>query len=285
MIELASLVLGIIPGGLLVWIPVLIVIGYLLKHGTAFPNGLITITLFAIAVAVSAVYGFMDTDGMALPFRVAEILAYGAGYGFLVAGAAVLAYDSVHGIIKQARERKGLSCSAEDASAKEEKMAEGKAGKRKLRMTSFLTNLLVVVGSVALGTLMALPWGIESALDFVSKAFFLAIIMVMAADAAFKIRYEKWKLLWQYWVGLVLALGADWCFLWASKTTTWGMMALALGCVALLGIGSAVCFMVGYKPAVEKRKEEYIAEYQKALEDKGVDKATAESVAQAAKEE
>ena len=286
-----ELLFSLIPPGLAIWIPVLIVIGYLLKHGSAFPNGFIALALFGIAAAVSVIYGYMATEGMATPLRVSEVLiAYGLGYGFLLAFAAVFFYDTVHGAMKQIRKRNGGRNAGEEhvtAPAKEEsmEMTEKEKGKKKFRMTSFLTYLLVVIGSVVLGTLMALPWGIGPALDFISKAIFLAVIMVLAADAAFKIRYERWKLLWQYWAGLALVLGADWCFLWASMTTTWGMMALALGCVALLGIGAGAWFLAWYGPKVAAKKEAYLAEYEQALVEKGVDAETAADIAKNAKED
>ena len=286
-----ELILGLIPAGLIIWIPVLIVIGYLLKHGTSFPNGFIAIALFLISAIVSAVYGYGATEGMATPLRVSEIfLAYGLGYGFLLAVSAVFIYDAVHGMLKQIRLRKERKEGTERATASSEEgvMSEKKTDgreKKKLRMTSFLTYLLVVTGSVVLGTLMALPWGIGPALDFISKAVFLAVIMVMAADVAFKARYEKWKLLWQYWIGLALILGADWCFFWASMTTAWGMMALALGFVALLAVGATVVFWVVYRKKVAEKKEAYLAEYEKALVDKGVNAETAAEIAASAKEE
>lgn len=301
MIYELNMILSVVPAGLIVWVPVLIIIGYLLKHGTSFPNGFITLMLFAISAAVSAAYGFFDTEGMAAPMRALEvILAYGLGYGLLLAMLATFLYDSVHGAVKHIRGRNGRSeeagagCAA--ASAKEMKMAETATAsvtvaegtaekKRKFRMTSFLTYLLVVIGSVALGTLMALPWGIGPALDFVSKALVLAVIMCGAADAAFKIRFEKWKLMWQYWIGIVLVIGADWCFLWASMTTTWGMMGIALGVTAGLGIGAGAWFWLAYKKKVDERKAAYIAEYEQALISKGVDAGTAAEVAAAAKEE
>lgn len=283
-------ILGLIPAGLLIWIPVLIVIGYLLKHGTSFPNGLITVALFGISAVVSVIYGYGATEGMTTPLRVSEVLlAYGLGYGFLLAVSAVFLYDAVHGAMKHIRQKNGKEAGTARATAplKEAEMAIEQTAekKRKFRMTSFLTYLLVVIGSVVLGTLMALPWGIGSALDFVSKAIFLAVIMVMAADIAFKARYEKWKLIWQYWIGLALVLGADWCFFWASMTTTWGMMGLALGCVALLGVGAGTWFWLVYNKKIAAKKAAYIAEYEQALVDKGVDAETAAQVAASAKEE
>ena len=288
-----ELILGLIPAGLLIWIPVLIVIGYLLKHGTTFPNGLITLALFGISAVVSVIYGYGATEGMATPLRATEIiLAYGLGYGFLLAVSAVFLYDAVHGAMKHIRQKQTASAAKETkaAPAKEEKTmatttAETQEKRKKFRMTSFLTYLLVVVCSVVLGTLMALPWGIGPALDFVSKAIFLAVIMVVAADVAFKVRFEKWKLIWQYWIGLVLVLGADWCFLWASMTTTWGMMGLALGLTALLGFIAGGVFWLVYKKKIDEKKAAYLAEYEKALVDQGVDAETAAVVASSAKEE
>ena len=285
-----ELIFRLIPPGLLVWIPALIVLGILLKHGTNFPTDLIAIVLFAISAAVSALYGLVATEGMSTPLRITEVLvAYGLGYGFLLAVSAVFIYDTVHGVMKQIRERKAKKTEAEHMTSMKEKtkMADVavKEKAKKFHMTSGLTYLLVVIGSVALGTLMALPWGIGSALDFVSKAIFLALIMVMAADSAFKIRYEKWKLMWQYWIGLILILVADWCFLWASKTTEWLWMGLALGLAALFGISGAVVLFIPYKKKVEEKKAAYLEEYRKALVAKGVDADTAKEIADAAKED
>lgn len=289
-----ELILSLIPPGLLIWIPVLIVIGYLLKHGTSFPNGLITMALFGISAIVSAIYGYGATEGMATPIRMTEVLlAYGLGYGFLLAVSAVFLYDAVHGAVKHIRQKRGeegteratAPAIEEDGEMAEEKTALKDEKRRKLHMTSFLTYLLVVAGSVVLGTLMALPWGIGPALDFVSKAIFLGVVMVVAADIAFKARYEKWKLIWQYWIGIVLVLGADWCFFWASMTTEWWMMGLALGFVALLGVAAGTWFWLVYRKKIDEKRQAYLAEYEKALVEKGVDAGTAAEVAASAKED
>ena len=281
-----EIILSLIPAGLLIWVPVLIVIGYLLKHGTRFPNGFITVALFGVSAVVSAIYGYGATEGMEMPLRATEVLlAYALGYGFLLAITAVFLYDAVHGAMKHIREKgkKATSGEEEEIMAKTETTERGR-GRRGFRMTSFLTYLLVVIGSVVLGTLMALPWGIGSAVDFVSKAVFLGVIMVMAADIAFKVRFEKWKLIWQYWIGIAFIVGADWCFFWASMTTTWGQMGLALGCVALFGVCAGAWFWLVYHKRISEKEEAYLAEYEKALVDKGVDADTAAAVAASAKE-
>ena len=63
------------------------------------------------------------------------------------------------------------------------------------------------------------------------------------------------------------------------------MMALALGFVALLAVGATVVFWVVYRKKVAEKKEAYLAEYEKALVDKGVNAETAAEIAASAKEE
>ena len=116
---LSFLVLDVIAPGLAVWLPVIMLIGYLLKHGTKFPNEFIAPMLFAVSAVLASLYGIGATAGMPTAGRVLTvILAYGFGQGFILTVTTVFVYDTIHGVAKfisrkrqEAEERKA----AEDA--------------------------------------------------------------------------------------------------------------------------------------------------------------------------
>lgn len=155
--------------------------------------------------------------------------------------------------------------------------------KLKIR-SSLVRNLLILISSMIIGAVFNLPFGWGAVLDFVTSMVICILITMVLADAWYKVCKEPWKLCWQYWVGLVLVLLADWAFLWASKTTTIPSMFMLLAVTAIIGSGAGAWFFFKYKPVIEQKEKESLEEYKKALVDKGIADAIATGIIEEAKE-
>lgn len=150
--------------------------------------------------------------------------------------------------------------------------------------SSLIRNILILFSSMLIGALFNLPFGWGAVLDFVTSMVICIVITMGLADAWYKVCKEKWKLCWQYWIGLSLVLLSDWAFLWASKTTTFPMMFTLLAVTAFIGLGAGSWFYFVYKPFIGVKESESLDEYKKMLVEKGIATATAESIVAEAKE-
>ncbi len=106
--EIISLVFSLIVPGLLIWLPVLMIIGYLLKHATGFPNEFIGLVLLAAAIIISLLYGIGATADSSVGRWVTVFIAYGLGQGFLLTFATVFIYDVIHGVAKFIKRKKAI---------------------------------------------------------------------------------------------------------------------------------------------------------------------------------
>ncbi len=125
---LSFLVLDVIAPGLAIWLPVLMLVGYLLKHGTKFPNEFIAPMLYAVSAVLASLYGIGATAGMSTPGRIFMIVvAYGLGQGFILTITTVFVYDTIHGVAKFVARKKQEAVArkaAEDAAKEEEDVEE-----------------------------------------------------------------------------------------------------------------------------------------------------------------
>ena len=285
--SIITVIFSLVSPGLIIWIPVLIITGAFLKKATSFPNGFIPYALFAEAFLIASCYGIGATNGRPIAERLAEaVIAYGAGQGFMMTVAAVFAYDAVHGamkFIKARRQKKGGSSPKEDKAVMSEE-AEKAVGK-KLHMNSFTRNLITFAGSLLVTALVELCWGIDHALDFISHGMIFAIAIMALGDMMYKLTEARWQIVWQYWVGMGIILGADVAFMAASNSETFVGMWVALGFCAALGISAGLWMTKAYKPVIEKKRADYAAAFRSVLVDNGVPSSTATEMAAAIKEE
>ena len=151
--------------------------------------------------------------------------------------------------------------------------------------SSFVRNMLILISSMIIGAVFNIPFGFGAVLDFVTAMIIYIVITLALGDVWYKVCMEKWKLCWQYWVGVVLILLADWAFLSASKTTTFTMMFIMLAITAVIGLGAGSWFFFRYKPLIEAKKKEALTAYRNSLVEKGLAEATADSIIAEAKEE
>ena len=88
-----------INGALLSWVPALVLLGYAVKHCTAFPNQLIPLIEVASGAIVGVLFGIVTGGG-----NVLDVVCY-AGQGALIGIIAIALYDMVHGAIKEWKTR------------------------------------------------------------------------------------------------------------------------------------------------------------------------------------
>lgn len=219
----------LIDSHLIIWLPALIAGGWLLKHCTRLPNDMIDALLFATAILGSLVYGYRHSTATGA-WRVADIvLRYGIGQGFFLSAASTHLYGIVHGFLKI--------------------KPTGKEG-RSVKKTSFVRNLLVLVSSLIIGAVFNLPFGWGAVLDFVSQMMVFTVITIMVGDVVYKLMFDRDAVIWQYWVGVSFILGADFCFLGASKSVTFKAMWLWLACMFVVAIAAGLWWAIVYKTAM-----------------------------------
>ena len=118
--EIISLVFSLIVPELLIWIPVLLIVGYLLKHATSFPNEFIAILILVLAVIIAALYGIGVTTAKHGAGRwITAFAAYGLGQGFLLTFSTVFIYDVMHGIHKYTARKKVNKATGKEAKENE----------------------------------------------------------------------------------------------------------------------------------------------------------------------
>lgn len=129
---------------------------------------------------------------------------------------------------------------------------------------SFLRSLLVFGSSIVVAVLFNLPFGWASVLEFVTQIAIFTVITMMLGDLWYKMIDDKDKLVRQYWVGVLLTLGADFCFLYASKTTTFEQMWLWLAITAAVALGAGLWWGFVYAHAIDLMYQEKLLDEETA---------------------
>jgi hypothetical protein len=115
---------------------------------------------------------------------------------------------------------------------------------------SFLRSLLVFGSSIVVAVLFNLPFGWASVLEFVTQIAIFTVITMAAGDLWYKLIDDRDKIIWQYWAGVVATLGADFCFLYASRTTTFPDMWLWLSITATVSLFAGLWWGFVYAKAI-----------------------------------
>ncbi|AEV28933.1 hypothetical protein SpiGrapes_1113 [Sphaerochaeta pleomorpha str. Grapes] len=123
---------------------------------------------------------------------------------------------------------------------------------------SFVRNLLVFGSSVLAGMLFNIPFGWQSMLDFMTQIMIFTVITIVAGDIWYKVVEDRDKIIWQYWIGIAATLGADFCFLTASKTTSFGSMWIWLCITTFVGLLAGLWWAFVYAKAIDTDTQEEI---------------------------
>ena len=129
---------------------------------------------------------------------------------------------------------------------------------------SFLRSLLVFGSSILVAVLFNLPFGWASVLEFVTQIAIFTVITMMAGDLWYKLIDDRSKIIWQYWAGVVATLGADFCFLVASKTTTFPDMWLWLSITATVSLMAGLWWGFVYANAIDANAQEKVLDEETA---------------------
>ncbi len=228
---------------LLMSVPLLLIVGYLIKHYTTLPNVYIPYIETGLGLIIGLLYGGLVVGG----FK--NVIMYG-GQGLVLGFISISLYDAVHGITKH-------NCNLET------KMEE----KKKLNLwdhKAFVYTCAFLTGVVITGLIKLIMYGVDGMVYyFVNEAIF-AVLILLLVDFFLKFSTDKTVLVWQYWVMDGFMVLAVLTYAIASLMTTWVLVWVLL-CVSALFVACAGLWCNKmYKPAVAKKSE---AVYQKALED------------------
>ena len=119
-----------------------------------------------------------------------------------------------------------------------------------------MRSLLVFGSSILIAVLFNLPFGWASVLEFVTQIAIFTVITMVAGDIWYKVIDDKDKIIWQYWVGIVTTLAADFCFLVASKTATFADMWLWLSITAFVSLLAGLWWGFVYAKAIDLDEQE-----------------------------
>ena len=129
------------------------------------------------------------------------------------------------------------------------------------KMSPAVANLLGIILALVVGLVFSLPWGIGYAIDWVTNLALYSVIIEVAIDFVTKLKEKDHpKLCWQYFVGIVMILGAVWSMMATAHTVEvtpffiWGAVTV------FIAIGASIWFHLAVKSAYEKRLSAPIAE-------------------------
>lgn len=142
--------------------------------------------------------------------------------------------------------------------------------KKAFHKSSLLRNTIVLLTSVGIMILFALPYGIDAVIDYITKAIITIVITQVCGDFWFKIMVEPVKLCWQYWVGVAGVLASDWLFMWASMSVTFNAMFLRCGICLACVLATILWFELVYEKKANELQTVCIAEAKKLMASKGM---------------
>ncbi len=229
---------------MLMCVPILLIVGYLIKHYTTLSNVYIPYIETGLGLLIGLLYGGLIVGGFN------NVIMYG-GQGLVLGFISISLYDAVHGITKH-------KCNLETNMEKE---------KKKLNLLdhrAFVYTCAFLGGVVIVGLIKLIMYGVDGLVYYLLNEAIFAVPFLLVTDTLIKYSTDRKVLVWQYWVMigfLALAVGA---YAVASLMTTWVQVWVILTVAVLFVVASGLWCCKMYKPAIAKKAE---AVYQQALED------------------
>ena len=260
----ALTILGLICSShMIMFVPLLIIVGYLLKHYTTMPNKFIPFVETGLGMAIGVLYA---VTGRPEENIVTGIIMY-AGQGIVLGFSSIAIYDALHGTI-------GHKCKLMEESMEE---------KEKKKFNPFDHSAIVygiaIVGSVVVCGLIEMAFhGVEGMLNYLLNYAHYNILTCIALDIMSKVASDRKSIVWQYWVMVALIARADVCYVVASVTTTFLWMWVCIGGTVTLLASSLLFCKMCYEPAVAKKKEEVLSIVREDLIEIGVPESKVEGV-------
>lgn len=232
-------------------VPLLIIVGYLVKHYTTIPTMYIPYLEIVSGLVIGIVYGLTCGEGWH------SIFMYG-GQGVVLGAVSISLYDAIH----------GTACHIHN---KNNNIVEDICMEEKKKFKPF-EHSSVVYGCAFLGTVIVsglielVFHGVDGALVWVRDYAHYGLLYCVAVDVVSKASKDKTSLVWQYWVLVGLILMVDISYVCASITTTFFAMWVCLVVMCTLIVGACLWCNKMYKPAVAKKADSVI---EKVREDLG----------------
>ena len=229
---------------LLMSVPLLLIVGYLIKHYTTLSNVYIPYIETGLGLIIGLLYGGLVVGG----FK--NVIMYG-GQGLVLGFISISIYDAVHGITKH-------NCNLETI-----KMDE----KKKLNLwehKAFVYTCAFIAGIILTGLIKLIMFGVDGMVYYLVNDAIYSVLTLLLVDFLLKWSMDKSVIVWQYWVMIGLMALAVGAYALASLMTTWTLVWVLI-CVAVLFVACAGLWCNKmYKPAVAKKAD---AVYQKAIEE------------------
>lgn len=244
---------------MLMCIPLLLIVGYLIKHYTTIPNVYLPYIETGMGLAIGLIYGGLITKGWN------NVIMYG-GQGVVLGFISISLYDAVHGVAKH-------KCISEDLSMKE---------KKKINLwehRAFVYTLAFLGGVLLTGLTKLVMYGVDGLVYYLLNEAVYSIFTVLIVDVLVKYSTDKSLLTWQYWIMDGFMVLAVLSYATASLMTTYGTMwAFLIGTVSFIAAAGIWCNKM-YKPSIaQKAKAVYDSAVTNVMEKTGVARTTAEAV-------
>ena len=244
---------------MLMCIPLLLIVGYLIKHYTTIPNAYLPYIETGMGLAVGLIYGGLIAKGWN------NVIMYG-GQGVVLGFISISLYDAVHGVIKH-------KCNSEDLSMKEKKkinLWEHKA---------FVYGLAFLGGVVLTGLGKLIMGGVDGLVYYLVNEAVYSVLTLLVVDFLIKYSTDKTLLTWQYWIMMAIMVLAVISYAVASLMTTWVLVWVFIGgMVTLIACAGLWCNKL-YKPSITKKAESvHEAAVNSVIDMTGLTRAKAEEV-------
>lgn len=213
---------------MLMLVPMMIIIGYLLKHYTKFPNGYIPIIEMSMGLVLGVAYAVaFNPEGNI----VASISMYG-GQGLVLGFVSISIYDAVHGAVCN-------HIGKEEQSTMED--AEKKVKARPFDHPIFVYLLAFLAATVYNLIVYLIFYGVHESLVYLRDGAVTIIPTMVLIDVICKLATGNRKSInWKYLVMIGLIVASTLFYMGASVTTTKFAMYACLAMCATSAAGSAL---------------------------------------------
>ena len=222
---------------MLMCVPILLIVGYLIKHYTTLPNALIPYIETCLGLIIGILYGGLVVGG----FK--GVIMYG-GQGLVLGFISISLYDAVHGLIKH-------KCNLET-----KQMEETKKKFNPWEHNAFCYTVAFLGGIVLAAIGQLIMYGVDGMVYYLINSAVHSVYLVILVDVIFKIRADKKLLNWQYWVMIAFVILAVWAYCVASLMMEWRLVWVCLIVSAGFLASAGLWCQKMYKPAVSKKATE-----------------------------
>ena len=252
MAEIMAILSLICSKEMLMLVPLMIIVGYLLKHYTKFPNGYIPVVEMALGLVLGIAYAvsFNPEENLVLSMSM-----YG-GQGLVLGFVSISIYDAVHGVVCHHAGKEGKTTMEQTVEKEKAKPFDHPV----------FVYLVAFVAAALYNFVVSLVfYGVADALAYLRDSSVTIIPTIVLIDVICKAATGNRKAMnWQYLVMIGLVVASTLFYVGASVTTTVFAMYACLALCATSAVGAAlVCnklVVPTRKSTVDSIKEKAVAE-------------------------